>query len=75
MQKKHQFCLVLGDPTFGEGDLVGTKSQVFPKSSFEGSPYTEIPQDILISHKINLDLQELLRSHKNRDLTRFTEIS
>ena len=42
MQKKHLFFLVLGVPTFGEGggvDLVGTKSQVFPKSSFEGSPY------------------------------------
>ena len=41
MQKKTSiFFIVLGVPTFGEGgvELVGTKSQVFPKSSFEGSP-------------------------------------
>ena len=40
MQNKHQFFLVLGVPTYGEGvDLVGTKSQIFPMSLFEGSPY------------------------------------
>ena len=41
MQKKHNFFLVLGVPTFGEGggvDLVGTKSQIFPIIQFEGSP-------------------------------------
>ena len=42
MQKKHQFfVLVLGVPDFVEGggvDLVGTKSQIFPKKSFEGFP-------------------------------------
>ena len=35
-------------PTFEEGggvggDVVGTKSQVFPKISFEGVPYEQIP--------------------------------
>ena len=36
--------IVLGVPTFGEGggvDLVGTKSQIFPKIRFEGSPYKQ----------------------------------
>ena len=29
----------MGVPNFGEGvDLVGTKSQIFPKNSFEGFP-------------------------------------
>ena len=42
MQKKHQFFFSFGCPNFRGGgggvDLVGTKSQIFPKISFEGSP-------------------------------------
>ena len=44
MQKNIIFFLVLGVPTYGEGgvDLVGTKSQIFPMSLFEGSPKSKI---------------------------------
>ena len=46
MQNKHQFFLVVGVPTFGEGGgggvkPVGTKSQVYPKKSLDGSPNYE----------------------------------